>query len=119
MNSGLTLRRFFSSARAASLVPRKEAGVVDGNEAIRIAIASPNNATDHDRERGRGGGAREKPRNNPMRCRKLNTPKSPPRRSTRDPQLNCYPPSSSSATVARDCLISSAKPRLQVIASAV
>src|SRR5689334_6008664 len=78
----------------------------------RRRIASPNNATDHDREWGRGGGAREKPRNNPMRCRKLNTPKSPPRRSTRDPQLNCYPPSSSSATVARDCLISSAKPRL-------
>jgi hypothetical protein len=34
-------------------------------------------------------------------------------------QKTCYPPSSSSATVARDCLISSAKPRLQVIASAV
>ena len=40
---------------------------------------------------GRGVGAREKPRNNPMRCRKL-IHNSPPRRSTRDPQLNCYPP---------------------------
>ena len=41
---------------------------------------------------GEGGvGAREKPRNNPMRCRKL-IHNSPPRRSTRDPQLNCYPP---------------------------
>jgi hypothetical protein len=64
---------------------------------------------------GRGTGKAEE---QPHALQKTNN-NSPPRRSTRDPQLNCYPPSSSSATVARDCLISSAKPRLQVVASAV
>jgi hypothetical protein len=65
-----------------------------------------------------GGGGPRKAKERPHALQKL--PDNPPPTGARILQLlKRYPRFSSSAKVARDCLISSAKPRLRVMASAV